>query len=271
LIDPWRPDALVWIHRAEARAMAAEIRASGRAVRISRFRGAPPGACGLLLRLSDPVMLEATRVLGAAGVAYRGPGAAALGRCYDKWTAYRMAAARGVDCPPTRLAGSAGELPRPLILKPRQGSDSLGLRVLREGAVPARYRNARTLAQPQIIGAEISIGIIDGIAGAPLRLELPAGVPYTFLRKYFLRPARAVLDDAALAKRVQDSARRAATVLGVDWAARVDFLYERASGRLFFLECDAAPLVGPDSAFAASLAAGGMPRRDQLARLLCES
>jgi hypothetical protein len=38
--------------------------------------------------------------------------------------------------------------------------------------------------------------------------------------------------------------------------------------RLVFLECDAAPLVGPASAFAASLAAAGMARDAQLHRLL---
>jgi D-alanine-D-alanine ligase-like ATP-grasp enzyme len=66
-------------------------------------------------------------------------------------------------------------------------------------------------------------------------------------------------------------ALRAARVLGVDWAARVDFIHERGSDRLLFLECDAAPLVGPRSAFAASLAAGGMARDEQLARLLGEA
>jgi D-alanine-D-alanine ligase-like ATP-grasp enzyme len=69
---------------------------------------------------------------------------------------------------------------------------------------------------------------------------------------------------------VRDTALRAAAVLGVDWAARVDFMYERETERLLFLECDAAPLIGPGSAFAASLAAGGMRREDQLTRLLSE-
>jgi D-alanine-D-alanine ligase-like ATP-grasp enzyme len=70
---------------------------------------------------------------------------------------------------------------------------------------------------------------------------------------------------------VQHTALAAARALGVEWAARIDFIHERASGRLLFLECDAAPLVGPVSAFAASLAAGGMARAEQLARLLAEA
>jgi D-alanine-D-alanine ligase-like ATP-grasp enzyme len=51
-------------------------------------------------------------------------------------------------------------------------------------------------------------------------------------------------------------------LLGIDWAARVDFIVR--DGTPFFLECDAAPLVGPDSAFAASFAAAGVERAAQL-------
>jgi len=127
------------------------------------------------------------------------------------------------------------------------------------------------LAQAQVFGAELTVGVIDGVVGDPLRLELPEGVPYTFLRKYLRRPKRARLGDRGFAARVQQAALVVATSLGVDWAARVDFIRERASGRLCFLECDAAPLVGPASAFAASLAAAGMARGEQLARLLGEA
>jgi D-alanine-D-alanine ligase-like ATP-grasp enzyme len=49
----------------------------------------------------------------------------------------------------------------------------------------------------------------------------------------------------------------------VDWVARVDFIIDDA-GRPQLLDCDAAPLVGPDSAFAASFAAAGVDRRRQL-------
>jgi len=271
LIDSWRADPLAWLHRTEARAIVAELRAAGRAVSVAAFdRNRLPETAPILLRLSDPVMVDAARALEAATVVYRGPGAAALERCYDKWRAYETVAAAGVDCPETRLAIDADALARPLVLKPRRGSDSIGLRILRAGSVPSTRRNEETLAQPQIFGAELTIAVIDGVAGNPLRLELPEGVPYTFLRKYLQRPGRAPLADRALAARAQQTALAAARALGVDWAARADFIHERVSGRLLFLECDAAPLVGPASAFAASLASGGMQRAEQLARLLGE-
>ena len=67
-----------------------------------------------------------------------------------------------------------------------------------------------------------------------------------------------------------DAARRIAEVFGVNWAARIDLIHERDTGRLRFLECDVAPLVGTRSAFAASLEAAGIERAEQLRLLLSE-
>ncbi|MCL4799001.1 MAG: hypothetical protein KJ025_05395 [Burkholderiales bacterium] len=156
------------------------------------------------------------------------------------------------------------------MLKPRRGSDSIGLRLVRAGPLPARLRSQRMIAQEQARGAELTIAVLGGCVGAPLRILLPEGVPYSFGRKYVLRPGRAPLEDAALAARVRRTARAIVEALGVDWAARIDLIHDHGADRLVFLECDAAPLVGPRSAFAASLAAAGLPRDEQLRRLLRE-
>ena len=234
-------------------------------------RATLPRASPLLLRLSDPLMLEAARALTDSSVAYAGPGVAALTRCYDKLSAYDAAAANDIAFPETRLAEEADALPRPIVLKPRQGSDSIGLRLLRAGPVPARLRNDRTLAQSRIVGAELTVGVMNGTAGAPLRIALPDGIPNTFRRKYLLRPRRRAIGEGNLAARVRQTALLVASMLGADWAVRVDFILEHSTDRLMFLECDAAPLVGPGSDFAASLAAGGMGRAEQLAKLLREA
>jgi D-alanine-D-alanine ligase-like ATP-grasp enzyme len=272
LIDPWRADLLAWLHRAEARAIVRELRAAGRIVHVRGFdRRDLPRAARILLRLSDPVMVDAVDELMTAGVVYCGPGRGALERCYDKWRAYQLVAQAGVECPETRFALEEDGLQRPIVVKPRRGSDSIGMRVIRGEGVPAKLRSEAMLVQPQIFGSELTVGVIDGIAGEPLKLELAEGVPYSFARKYLRQPGRAPLADRDFAARVQQTALTAARALGVDWAARVDFIYERASRRLLFLECDAAPLVGPASAFAASLSASGMARAEQLARILGEA
>lgn len=263
---------LAWIHRAEARAIAAELRTSGRDVEVEVFDEARlPSSASLLLRVSDPLMLRATRALTAASVDYRGPGPQALARCYDKLSAYQTLAATGVDCPETRPADEADTLSKPLVFKPRWGSDSIGLRIVHGGSVPMHLENERMLAQAQVFGIELTVGILAGAAGLPLRLMLPEGVPLTFLRKYLLRPRREAVSEASLVGRVTEAAMQVAATLGVDWAARVDFILERETNRLVFLECDAAPLVGPGSAFAESLTAAAMERSIQLAHLLGET
>lgn len=251
--------------------MVGELRAAGRSVDVEVYdESRLPPAGSPLLRLSDPLMLRAARAMTAAGVAYRGPGAAALERCYDKLSAYRAVAAHAIECPETRPVHEAGALARPVVLKPRRGSDSLGVRIVRNGTIPAHLEND-VIAQAQILGTELTVGVIAGTVGKPLRLLLPEGVPYTFLRKYVLRPRREVVHEEPLAGRVAETAARVVSTLGADWAVRVDFILERGTGRLVFLECDAAPLVGPASAFAHSLAGAGIRRDVQLARLLGEA
>ena len=104
----------------------------------------------------------------------------------------------------------------------------------------------------------------------PLRILLPEETPYSFFRKYLLRPRHAPLADPGLAERVRRTALEIAGIFGVDWAARIDLIHETGTDRLRFLECDVAPLVGANSAFAASLEAAGMSRAEQLRMLLNE-
>jgi D-alanine-D-alanine ligase-like ATP-grasp enzyme len=247
--EPWRFDLLAWIHRAEARAMARELQAT-----LVEYTGAlPPGLA--LLRLSDPFM---RRVVGEVNTPYRGPGREALERCYDKYEAHRLVSASGLDSPETVLADCPRLPAAPFVLKPRRGSDSIGVRIA--SIVPEAKRNPDHLVQARIVGREVTVGLFRDQVGFPLKIHLPPGKRYSFLRKYLLRPGRTAFDDEAL----RMLARSIGQILGVDWAARVDFIVERDTGRAWFLECDAAPLVGPDSAFASSFAAAGIDRPRQL-------
>ena len=207
-----------------------ELRGAGCDVRVAAFgadpvRRLPPGP--LLLRVSDPVMLEAARALTDASIPYVGPGADAMARCYDKYEAWRIASAAGIDCPATTLARDAGALPFPLFVKPRRGSDSIGVRQLRRGPIPPPWRTDGFIAQERIVGAELTIAVLHGRIGVPLQIFLSEGTPYSFTRKYFWRPARAPVAAASLADRVRDAAERIASVLHVDWAARIDFIHEQ--------------------------------------------
>ena len=199
-------------------------------------------------------MLRATQELTGARIPYIGPGAAVLQLCYDKPAASERVAAAGIECPVPATTF-------PMVIKPRRGSDSIGVRVARSGPIPADH-----IGQEWIRGVEVTVAYIGGAVGAPLKIVLPEGALHTFTRKYLLRPRREVLS-GPLVQRVRDTALKIARLLGVDWAARVDFIHEARRDRLYFLECDVAPLVGARSAFAESLLAGGMLRSEQLHRL----
>jgi D-alanine-D-alanine ligase-like ATP-grasp enzyme len=271
LRESWRLHPLSWIHRAEARSIGEELRRAGYAVRFERYRSdsvssLPSGP--LLLGVSDPVMLAAVKAFTRVATPYLGPSPAVIERCYDKYQAYHIATANGVDCPATTLAAEADTIPFPLVLKPRRGSDSIGVRILRAGPIPASLRTDGYIAQPYVRGAELTVAVLHERAGTPLRIFLPEETPYSFFRKYLLRPQRAPLADAGLAERVRRSALKIARIFGVDWAARIDLIHETATDRLCFLECDVVPLIGAHSAFAASLEAGGIRRAEQLRLLL---
>ena len=153
------------------------------------------------------------------------------------------------------------------MLKPRWGSDSIGLRRYAHGPVPASKRNERYIVQRYIRGADITIGVLNGQAGAPLHIRIPDGTLYTFARKYVLRPRIVPVAEQRFATRVRVEAVRIAATLGVDWAARIDFIHEPGADLLYFLECDVAPLVGRGSAFDTSMRAAGLARSEQLKRL----
>lgn len=216
------------------------------------------------MRLSDPVLRSATGQLTEDSIGYSGPGPAALERCYDKYAAWKLTDRNGILSPQTRLASDADENAASLIIKPRRGSDSIGVRRLTGEPVPRRLRKADLIVQQQVSGSELTVALIDGLVGHPLEIQLPAAAVYTFWRKYLLRPDSRAIDDTALADRVRAAARETAKLFRVDWAVRIDFVHDRASGQLYFLECDAAPLIGKASAFARSLTAAGIARSEQL-------
>ncbi|HET7365753.1 MAG TPA: ATP-grasp domain-containing protein, partial [Burkholderiales bacterium] len=119
-------------------------------------------------------MLRAAELLTRAGKAYFGPRAAVMQVCYDKLRSTRLAEAEGVACPRTLPGDAAGGVAFPAIVKPRRSSDSIGLRLVRKGPLPARYRTPEYIVQEHVRGRELSVGLIGSRVGRPLELALPA-------------------------------------------------------------------------------------------------
>ena len=109
-------------------------------------------------------MLRVARELTRARIAYYGPRDAVMELCYDKLRATRLAEAEGIACPRTMLGDVAAAFDFPLIVKPRRGSDSIGLRLLRKGPLPARYRTSEYLVQEVVRGLInwLVTGLIEG-------------------------------------------------------------------------------------------------------------
>lgn len=267
-------DPVSWAHRVEARMLARELLTMGYEATVIVYKN-PQTLNGLggirLLRLSDELMVKATRELTTAGIKYVGPSPGVLEECYDKLFAEEQAEKSGVFCPPTFTADDSVALAPPLLLKPRRGSDSLGIKMCRDGKVPKSRTTSEYLVQPFIVGAEVTVAVLNGKVGVPVEIMRPEGKLYSFLRKNLMKTKKKELDDPELSKRIQRIAAQIAEIFAIDWAARVDFLYEKASGRIYFLECDAAPAIGVSSSFADSLRRMGVTREEQIALIVGDS
>src|SRR5689334_25078961 len=144
LHDPINLSLLAAIHRAEARSIASELRSLRYDVSLQAFRTervAALTACTLLLRLSDPQMRSAARTLTLASLSYIGPRVKTIERSYDKYEAAHIVGAAGFDVPETMLGNAAEHISLPLIVKPRCGSDSIGVRIVNTGRIPPSKQN----------------------------------------------------------------------------------------------------------------------------------
>jgi D-alanine-D-alanine ligase len=212
-------------------------------------------------------MRGATRELTGKGLPYAGPSYRVLESCYDKLFAYRTIGAAGIDYPPTSWDAQSLSFQKPFLVKPRRGSDSLGVRIL-PNHIPAKYRTEHFLIQQFVDGKEITVGYLDGLVGHPFEILRPPGTIYSFARKNIFRTRKRPLEDAGSVNKIGEVVKKVCSLMGIDWAARVDFLYETREERLYFLECDAAPLIHKTSAFAMTLELAGMNRPLQIEALL---
>jgi D-alanine-D-alanine ligase-like ATP-grasp enzyme len=267
LAPPLSRDPVSWVHRIEAYLLRRELSAVGWTVSSSVYPHLPGHNVPLLLRLSDNLMRHATRHLLAHGIAFAGPSHDVLEHCYDKYFAYQKVSSAGILIPPTEIGNGPITGVPPFLIKPRRGSDSLGIRIIQSPHIPERFRSETFLIQPFLDGVEITVGFLAR-PGHPFEILRPPGTIYSFRRKNLMRTPKRPLQDDRLVRRIQKQVLTVCDLMGVDWGARVDFLFERRNNLLYFLECDAAPLIHRASAFTLSLASAGLTREQQITLLL---
>jgi len=180
-------------------------------------------------------------LLDAAGIVYAGCDAAASALTMDKAATKRAAASAGVRVAADATFSVPGETPSAaalitalgtdnVVLKPNDQGSSVGL-ALPEGrdavaAALAALVPGAWIAEPRLVGRELSVGVLDGAALGVVEIRPRSGV-YDFASKYtkgateYLAPAPLPDDDAAA---VRDAAEKAFAACGCRDYARVDFI-----------------------------------------------
>ncbi len=192
------------------------------------------------------------RLLDASGVVYAGCDAASSALTMDKAATKRAAASAGVKVAADRTFAVAPGAPRPgaeelisvlgserVVLKPNDQGSSVGLALPEDRAsldaalwslAPGNW-----IAEPRLVGRELSVGVLGGKAMGVVEIRPRSGV-YDFASKYtkgateYLAPAP--LSDAATAA-VRAAAEKAFAACGCRDYARVDFIL--VSESVFFL------------------------------------
>jgi D-alanine-D-alanine ligase len=196
------------------------------------------------------------RLLDAAGVVYAGCDAISSALTMNKAATKRAAAGAGVRVAADRLFAaadrpSADELIAALgteniVLKPNDQGSSVGL-ALPEGreaivAALAALTPGNWIAEPRLVGRELSVGVLGGRALGVVEIRPRSGV-YDFASKYtkgateYLAPAP-LPEDATAA--VRSAAEKAFAACGCRDYARVDFILISPS-EFYLLEINTLP------------------------------
>ncbi len=206
------------------------------------------------------------RLLDAAGVAYAGCDAASSALTMDKTRTKQAAATRGVqvgpgvvfniavtstataESPPSTPTADAliAQLGDQVVLKPNDQGSSVGLTVnlTRAELVAslAQLTPGSWLAERRLVGRELSVGVLRGVAMGVVEIRPKSGV-YDYASKYtkgateYFAPAPL---DASTTLSVQRSAESAFAACGCRDYARVDFILVGV-GELYLLEINTLP------------------------------
>lgn len=186
------------------------------------------GAGGVAGITSSSEYFVATAAALAARFGLPGPDAAAVRAARDKSWQREVLAAGGVPSPAFRVARSAEEAAAaareigfPVILKPVDGTGSMGVRACADGAEAASHaallfaaggEGARVLVESFVAGDEYSVEMFSGRVIGITRKHL--GAPPFFVEAGHDYPADVPAEVAAA---LTDSATRGTELLGLGW------------------------------------------------------
>ncbi|QYC39754.1 D-alanine--D-alanine ligase [Nonomuraea coxensis DSM 45129] len=230
--------------------------------------------------------------LETLGIPYVGCGVLASAVAMDKVAMRRAFLAEGIPVTPHvwftahewRTATDHWELVKPLdwpmYVKPASLGSSIGvsrvttMEELRTGVELALTHGRTVVVEQGVTARELICGVLGGHdlpdASVPGELIVP-GDWLDYEAKY-LSGAEIATIPAVLPERVAEDVRelalRAFRAIGGYGLARVDFLHEHDTGRLYVLEINTMPGFTSRSVYARAWAASGLPYPDLLRRLI---
>ena len=220
-----------------------------------------------------------------ARLPYTGSGVAASAVAMSKLLGKRLAASAGVPCAPDAVyegAELSGARPPdfgfPLVVKPDREGSTVGISIVRDPSLweaalsEASRHDRRVLVEGFIPGREITVGILNGKVLPSIEIVPKSGF-YDYRSKYTAGQTEYVIPvpmDRDILLRASEYTRRAARVMGLRGAARLDYRVDPA-GNVFFLEANTIPGMTETSLLPKAAKFDGLSFDDLVAEILSDA
>ncbi len=194
-------------------------------------------------------------LLEARGMPFVGTRAAEAAICMDKPATKRVLQEEGLPTPDFQVIDHETplELDPPLVLKPPAEGSSIDLVICRtrdeaeHGRKILEKRHRLLLAESYILGAELTVGVLDGPGGPealPAIQIIPAAEFYDYDAKYERHDTQYRFDidlPGDLLAEIRRLALATHQALGCKHLSRVDFMADGAEGKAYILEVNTMP------------------------------
>ncbi|MEA4912792.1 MAG: D-alanine--D-alanine ligase family protein [Oscillospiraceae bacterium] len=231
-------------------------------------------------------------LLTLAGVPFVGCGTLSSAVCMDKavtstlldaagiphtpWAAVLPAQLADFDALATQLEQRLGY---PMFVKPANAGSSVGVTKAHDkgelrGALDAAFRyDGKAVVERTVVGKELEIAVCgnDRAAASAVGEIVPCNEFYDYDAKYLANKSEALIPariSDAQAREIKERAVEAYRALGCAGLARIDFLLEEATGKIFLNEPNTIPGFTSISMYPKLMAASGVPYSELIARLI---
>lgn len=224
---------------------------------------------------------ELQEILEQRGLAFVGSGSTASRLGMDKVLTKRAWESAGLPTPPYRIVTSLDEtLPEePCVVKAIDGGSSIDVIVIKRingGISPTEavrtivQRHGRALVEKFISGPEITIGLLEEKALAPIRI-VPKREFFDYEAKYKASDTEHRFDTGlpdALITHCQQLVERANAIVGARDLARIDVMIDEQTLQPYLLEINTLPGFTPRSLLPEAAAHAGIPFEQLVDRLV---